>query len=104
MSEESVQRGGGNERETLSMHLRIKTITEIRKITTSLLKDADGTPLMHTLQKLKRWTEYEKELFRDNRKDNIGPYFENGLIMLKEEIKYIVKNTNNKRANGWMEL
>ena len=41
----------------------IKSITHTKSITTSIIEDKDNTPLADDLSRLRRWTEYCKDLY-----------------------------------------
>lgn len=85
-----------------NMHKKVKEISGTHRIkSTSLLKNTDGTPILDMQQKLKRWTEYIKELFNDeDRGITTEAYTEEGPVILREEIEYALKNVKSGKASG----
>ena len=77
-----------------SMHRKIREITGKRKLARgNVIKDKEGKIVMEIDEVLKRWEEYVKELFEDNRGEKPRIHVPlNGPEILEEEVMYVIKN------------
>ncbi|KAF2891335.1 hypothetical protein ILUMI_14837 [Ignelater luminosus] len=72
-----------------------------------LLKEKDGTIVIDSERKIRRWKEYIRELFAYNRAEvNMRTVHEevNAIEITKEEVKYAIKNMKNGNAIDPVEL
>ena len=89
--------------DSFNAHKKIKELTQNnRKRKPGILRDTNGKLVLSTNEKLKRWTEYINELFKDNRAEQMEIEVEDDMVLkiLKEEIKSALKNSKNGKAVG----
>uniref|UniRef100_A0A8D8WPG5 Craniofacial development protein 2 n=1 Tax=Cacopsylla melanoneura TaxID=428564 RepID=A0A8D8WPG5_9HEMI len=87
--------------DSFNMHKKIKEMTgTTRKKTVGIVTEADGTIITDIKRKIKRWTEYVEELFRDERPEREEFRLQEGIPIMKEEVIKALKNSKPRKAAG----
>lgn len=87
--------------DSFGIHKKIKEITGTgKKKSYSLIKDKQGNLIMDVAQKLRRWEEYIRELFEDQREELQVQEIRKGPPISRREVEYAIQCTKTGKAPG----